>query len=491
MTLIPLKLPAGFKANGTDLENSNAWLDGSLVRWHGGSLRPVGGWTERVSSFGSNTIRGMHAWQDLTTNRWIAGGSYNELKVATSGGTIYDITPADLAAGDEISVLDSGYGSSLYGSGLYGYGSQSTTYAEATTWSIDNWGEYLVACSTEDGRLLEWQLNTAAKAAPLSNAPTGNLGLVVTEERFLFALGAGGNPRRVQWSDQENTALWTPAATNQAGDIELQTSGQIMQAIRARGQTLILTDVDAHVATYQGPPFVYSFQRVSGGCGAVSRMTAVAVDQGVFWMGQRGFFLFNGNSVQEIPCDVLDHVFTNMNENQKTQNWAFNNSQHGEIWWFYCSDGSTTIDKYVAYNHKENHWLIGDLARTAGVERGVFKEPILCDYSNVLHRHEFGLDYGGAPVFAETGPISLGNGDQTMHVTQLIPDENTQGEVTVTFKSRFYPNDTETSFGPYTPSNPTSVRFAGRQFRMRVNGVAEKDWRVGNMRVDAVPAGKR
>jgi hypothetical protein len=85
----------------------------------------------------------------------------------------------------------------------------------------------------------------------------------------------------------------------------------------------------------------------------------------------------------------------------------------------------------------------------------------------------------------------LGNGEQTMSIMQLIPDEKSQGEVSLKFKTRFYPNGTETTHGPYTPANPTGVRFSGRQFRMRIDGIAGEDWRVGNMRVDAFPAGKR
>jgi len=78
-----------------------------------------------------------------------------------------------------------------------------------------------------------------------------------------------------------------------------------------------------------------------------------------------------------------------------------------------------------------------------------------------------------------------------MQVTDLITDEQTQGDVNVTFKSRFYPNDTEYTHGPYTPSDPTSVRFSGRQFRMRVEGAKLGPWRVGNMRVDALAGGRR
>ena len=60
-----------------------------------------------------------------------------------------------------------------------------------------------------------------------------------------------------------------------------------MQGIRTRGQTLIITDVDAHTARYLGPPYVYGFERVGTSCGAISAKAAADIDMGVFWMGQR------------------------------------------------------------------------------------------------------------------------------------------------------------------------------------------------------------
>ena len=496
MTLIPLDIPAGFYRNGTDLEQAGRWRDGSLVRWRDNSLRPIGGWRERKTSFSTNPVRGMHTWEAQNGNAWLAGGSHSELKVMTGSGTLTDITPSDLATGREDAAANTGYGGGVYGLGYYGQPIQAnddSVLQEATTWSLDNWGEYLVACHYDDGRLLEWQLNTSLNAAPITNAPTDNLGLVVTEERFIFALGAGGNSRKVQWCDREDNTTWTPSSTNEAGDIELQTSGQIMQGIRTRGQTLIITDTDAHTARYLGPPYVYGFERVGTACGAISRKSASDVDIGVFWMGQRGFFRFDGNSVSEVACDVHDYVFGDFNVAQQSKVWSFANGQYGEIWWFYCSADSTEIDRYVAYDYKENHWLIGELSRTSGVQRGVFRYPFMAGHNadSDIYDHEVGYNFDSETTYAETGPISIGVGDQIARVTKLIPDEITQGDVDVTFKTRFYPNATETTHGPFTPANPTSVRFSGRQLRMRVEGQRSTQWKVGNMRIDANAGGRR
>ena len=602
MPLIPLKIPAGFYRTGTDLDASGRWRDGSLVRWRDGSLRPIGGWrlNENIASITTNAPRGMHTWESINGTRYVAAGSYNELFAVISGGTSYDIAPTDLATGSLDGGAGTGYGYGTYGVGTYGTPRPDTgNLSPATTWSLDNWGEYLLACSTSDGRILEWQLGASSKAAVVANAPTNNLGLIVTEERFVFALGASGNPRKVAFSDREDNTTWSPTATNEAGDIELQTSGQIETAIRTRGQTLILTDVDAHTARYIGPPYVYSFQRVGTSCGIISRRAAADVDMGVFWMGNGGFFRFDGNVVSEIPCAVHDYVFGDLNTSQKSKAWAFTNGQFGEIWWFYASGSSTEVDRYVAFDYKENHWLIGSLSRTSGASRGVFEYPMLMGSGGDMFDHEVGLSYtdtqtytvtvasvdGGnrfilngsnyptitlkrgytyifnqidssntnhpialrtsddtsytsgvtttgtagtdgkttfvvpsdAPaslkyyctvhgngmgnnitvtdadgVFAESGPFSMGSGDKIMQVTDLIPDEKTQGDVNIKFKSRFYPNATESTHGPYTPANPTAVRFSGRQIRMRVEGdTPYAAWRVGTMRIDAKAGGRR
>jgi len=608
MPLVPLKLQAGFYRNGTEFDASNRWRDGSLVRWRDGSLRPIGGWQEKKTGFSTNPIRGAHAWETNSNTAYFAGGSFDELKVMTGAGTVSDITPTSMTTGREDAALNLGYGGGFYGTGYYGTTRPSTgTYSEATSWSLDNWGEYLVGVHYDTGNLVEWQLNPSNVAAVIANSPSNNLGLVVTEERFIFALGAGGNPRKVQWCDKEDNTLWTPAATNEAGDIELQTAGQIMQGIKTRGQTLIITDLDAHSAKYIGTPYVYGFDRVGTACGAVSRMSAVDTDMGAFWMGQRGFFRFDGNTVKELPCEVHDYIFDDLNTNQQSKIWAFSNTEFSEIWWFYPSGNSTEIDRYVAYDLLENHWLIGNLSRTGGTPRGVFRQPYLLgeasetitynvtvandggnkyyissysgsaptislkvgntyifdqsDASNSNHpfrfsttsngthgggseyttgvtvvgtpgttgaytqitvasgaptlyfyctnhsgmggtanivtdpvtvySHESGLNYDGGSVFCETGPISIGAGDQIAKVTSVITDEITQGDVNLKFKTRFHPNDTETTHGPFNPSNPTSVRFSGRQMRMRVEGDQLARWRVGTMRLETKAGGRR
>ena len=491
--LIPLEIPPGVYKNGTDFESSNRWLDSNLVRWHDGSLRPVGGWDTRKANAAASVPRGMHSWVDNSNGSALAIGTHNKLLYLNASSTVTDITPSSgFTSGDVNATLNVAFGGGFWNTGFYGITRPSSgTYQEATTWALDNFGQNLIACSSKDGKLWQWTLNVNNNAVVLANAPVGNLSMVVTEERFIFALGAGGNPRKVQWCDREANTVWSPAATNEAGDFELVTNGQIMCGLRMRGRTLILTDTDAHVATYSGAPFVYGFERVGTACGVASRKAAVAIDQGAFWLGANGFFVFDGSVATELQCDVHDLVFNNISNSQISKAFAVHNSQHSEIWWFYTSENSTENDRYVTYDYKENHWAVGELDRTAGVDSGIFDFPIWADAGGDLYNHEYGLDHDSHKPYAETGSISLGNGDQIMRVTKLIPDELTQGDVKVTFKTRFHPNDTETVHGSFTMSNPTAVRFSGRQLRYRVEGDKLTNWRSGIMRIEATPGGGR
>ena len=490
---IPIKLPPGIYRNGTEYQSAGRWYDANLVRWYENTLRPMGGWRKRASGQMTGLCRGFITWRDNTANRWIAAGTHTKLYAMNEAGTLKEITPTGFTAGIADALSTTGYGYSTYGTLAYGTARPDTgLITPATTWSMDTWGEYLIACSNADGKLYQWQLGftTPTIAAVITNAPTSNKAVLVTAERIMFALGAGGNPRKVQWSDQEDNTVWTPATTNQAGDYELATPGTLLAGKRVKGVNLLFTDVDVHTASYVGAPFVYGFEKAGSGCGLISAQSVAAIDTAAIWMSKAGFWIYDGY-VKPLPSDVSDYVFGNMNFNQASKVYAVHNSKFGEIWWYYPSSSSNENDSYVTFNYRENSWNIGILARTAGTDAGVFVNPLMVSSDGYIYEHEVGFSYDGASVYAESGPVQLGNGDNIMSVRQVVPDEQTLGEAVVSFKTRNYPTGTQSTFGPYTAANPTDVRFAARQVNMKVTGAVLADWRVGIFRLDAVPSGKR
>jgi hypothetical protein len=492
---LDLQIPPGVRANGTSRESRGFYRDASLVRWNP-TLQPVKGWQQHSSSTFTGSCRTILPWKDNTNTRWIGLLTHSGVYVMTAGGAVSDITPVGFTAGRSSATTGSGYGTGLYGSGLYGTPRTDTGNVNpATVQTADLWNDRLVFCSEEDGDLYQWNLNTAVVAATISGAPTGCAATAVTPEGFQLALKF----RTVYWSDQGDNTSWTASATNQAGDLDLITRGTLMCAKKVRGKTLLFTNVDVWEMEYQGLPSVYGIRQAGDDCGPLSKGCIVARDTQAYWMGKGGFFGFNG-FVDQLPCDVLDKVFSDFNDQQASKVTGWHNAEYGEVWWHYPSAGSQENDRYVFWSYRMTQqlgvpvWGVGALARTAGAGGGVFTYPLLAGTDGKVYDHEQGTSYGGTNPYARTAPLELGAGDQRYLIRGVIPDEKTQGQAQLTFYGREFPNTTETAF-PALPITgaPVDCTVSARQFEMLIEftDFSTADPRVGINRLDVVPQGKR
>lgn len=502
---MPLELPPGVFANGTNQQAQGRWRDSSLVRWASGTLGPVGGW--RTWTNLTNKVTGIPrsgiAWTDNSGNRWVAAGSASNLYIYDDSAEIYDITPSSgFTPGSADADATTGYGEWIYGWSTYGDERPDTGIrVPATMWKLSTWGEDLIA-STQfdggDGNLWYWDSSagTGTKAALISNAPTKNLSHVVTGERFLVAIGADEDRTKVQWSDQEQYNTWTPASTNQAGSLVLGTDGDLLTGVTVRGQTLILGTQDVFTMTYIGAPFIFGFEKVGVDCGVVSQNAVVVADGVAYWMGERGFFTFDGYVRSLLPCDVIDFIQDNVETVQISKSIAWANAEFAEIWWVFPDQDTEECSLAVSYNYREKHWATHSFPRTAVCGRAPFANPLLWSSNGQPYEHEVGTAYplipsGDADLYAESGPIQLMDGDRLLSCTSLIPDENTLASTNVTFYGRMYPTDSDTVLGPYTLEAPTDVRFTQRSVRLRVTGATATNWRWGIPRLEVTPGGRR
>lgn len=499
MPFVELEIPPGVYANGTARQARGRWRLSNLVRWpNGPDLQPVGGWRLKKDDPGSVVAgkpRAITAWRDNSGVRWIAIGTNDAasgkgLFVMNEAGTLSDITPVGFVAGLADAALGGGYGGGVYGAPPeYGLPRlDGSNILPASVWTLDTWGQHLVGACEGDGKIYEWALDPAVKAAVVSGAPTDCRALVVTAENFIFAL----RDRNVTWCDQADSTTWTPAATNQAGDLDLQTPGRLMCGRRVRGATLVFSDVDVWAATYLGGVAVYGFQRVGADCGVVSKGCAVSLDGRAVWMGRGAFFAYDGGAVEALPCEVADHVFQDLNAEQVSKVSAWHNADHGEVWWHYPSEGSFENDRYVAWSYRTGKWAVGELARTCGTSAGVFQNPLLVAPDGRVFEHEVGWAWDGAVPYARSAPLELGSGDRVMTVSAVVGDERTRGEAQVRFYARAFPNEVEAEVGPAALTTaPADVRFTARQVETRVDFAAGADSRVGVLRLDVRAAGRR
>ena len=505
---LPLSFEPGLWRNGTVYQARGRWYDANLMRWANGGLGPIGGWRPWGESTTAVTgvPRTALVWMDNSNNRWLAAGTAANLYVYDSSATRYDITPSPFTAGNTDADPNTGYGDWLYGKSTYGDERPDIGIpVPATIWALDTWGEDLVGCTPDDGKLYLWDtsVGTGTVAAQLANSPIYCISTLVTPERIQMAFGgvasggseANADRRKIFWSDIENNTIWAATSTNAAGDHTLNTTGDLLGGIKVRGQILIFTTDDVHTASYVGQPYIYQFNQVGNQCGRVCANAGAVAINTAYWMGRsaQGFFSYDGY-MRSIPCDVEDYVISQINNGQASKVQAWHNTLYTEIVWFYPS--GTEIDSYVAYNYVEDHWSVGTLARTATTSRGIFNFPIMFDSSGNPYEHEVGGTYqdtGDDAIvpYVESGPIELGNGNRTMSATGLIPDVTALGDITTSFYTRMYPTDSDTEHGPFTMTQPTSVRFTGRTVRMRCTSDSANAWKVGVPRLKMQAGGKR
>ena len=414
----------------------------------------------------------------------------------------------------------------------FGWGMQATTTIPGenlSNWTHDNFGEDLLI-NVRNGGIYYWDRTsgTSARAVELSSlsgsvsAPSVAKQIMVSDQdRHIIAFGCDSeanpgtqDPLLIRFGSQESLIAWQSLATNTAGELRLSTGSEIVVAVHTKQQILIYTDVSLHGMQFLGPPFTFGLTEISRNVTIASPNAAVAVNDFVFWMGSKEFYVYSG-TVARLPCTVLDYVFSDFNRDQIGKVTAGHNSSYGEVWWFYPSGSATENDRYVIYNYQEKVWYFGNLARTAWVDRGINQYPIAASTDNKLYYHEFGQDDGSTnPASAisaniESSQIDIGDGDKFTFIRRLIPDvtfrdsTNETPRANLVVKTRNFPGVTFSETSSDTVSQSASspielfteqvhLRLRGRSFAFRIESdVTGVMWRLGTPRLDIRPDGRR
>ena len=401
--------------------------------------------------------------------------------------------------------------------------------ANLTNWTHDNFGED-VLINVKNGGIYYWDRTsgTSSRAVELNTlsgstlAPTIAKQIMVSDQdRHVIAFGCDGeasigtqDPLLIRFGSQESLTAWQSLATNTAGELRISTGSEIVVAIQTKQQILVYTDVSLHGMQFLGPPFTFGLNEISRNITIASPNAAVAVNDFVFWMGSKEFYVYGG-TVQRLPCTVLDYVFSDFNRDQIGKVTAGHNSSYGEVWWFYPSKNSATNDRYVIYNYQEKVWYFGNLTRTAWVDRGINQYPIAAHTDNKLYYHEFGQDDGSTnPPSAisaniESSQIDIGDGEKFSFIRRMIPDvtfrdsTNETPRVNMVVKTRNFPgvtfNETNTNTVTQSVSTPVEqfteqihLRARGRSFAFRIESdVTGVMWRLGTPRLDVRQDGRR
>lgn len=476
-----------------------------------------------VADVSAITINGVYT---PTTVNAAAGDSGN------GGGSI--VAAYQVSTGLNSAIFGTGWGAGTWGRNTWGSAASLTLTDVLRIWTHDNFGEDLLI-NVRNADIYFWDasetnalstratsLATRAAALGLTGAPTVATKVLVSDiDRHILAFGTDSigdvgvqDPLLIRFSDQQNAFDWTPTVDNSAGDLRLGSGSKIETAVETRQQILVFTDVSLYAMQFVGAPFTFGISMISENTTIRGPLAVVAVDDSVYWMGKNEFYVYNGG-VQKLPCTVRDYVFSDFNENQAEKCFASLNSAFSEVWWYYPSAASTEIDKYVVYNYVQNIWYVGNLNRTAWIDRGVYNLPIAASTDHYLYNHETGSDDGSTSpaqaitAYIESSQFDIGEGDQFSFVRRVIPDLTFRNStaaapvVNMTLQSRNFPggNYTNTDTSPVVRSalvpveqftQDANIRLRGRSMSLKVDssttGVA---WRLGAPRVEIRPDGRR
>ena len=459
------------------------------------------------------------------------------VSVATGGGTVY--AQYQIPVGSEIQVPTEGWGIGEWGMGTWGIGDPLS--ANIRLWTASNFGENLIY-APRGGALYYWQpiadgLTNRGKAvqtlAGASNVPlTVNTFIVSDASRFVLAFGTNDiystvfDPMLIRWSDQESVTEWTPAITNQAGSVRLSHGSTIVSVLQSRQEILVWTDSTLYSLQYLGPPFIWSTQLLGDNV-SIAGPNAAALASGVtYWMGVDKFYKYDG-TVKTLRCDLRQFIYSDINISQFSQVFASTNEGFNEVWFFYCSADSFTVDRYVIYNYAEDIWYYGTMARSAWLDTGLREYPLAATYANNIVNHELGV-YDGMlvtplPIEATitTSQFDIGDGHNFAFAWRLLPDLTFRGSTDGTTPSltmQLLPLKNSGS-GYYNPKSVGGVNFdaeeavtatqsypidldtyngqiyirvRGRQMAMRISSnQIGTQWQLGSPRIDLRPDGRR
>jgi hypothetical protein len=482
-----------------------------------------------VEISGATAVGGVTLSGEYTIQTVISSTSYTITAASSGSGGPGGGTPTLaylLPIGPVNAMLGSGWGAGTWGAGTWG--TPRTTGGTNTLpriWTLDNFGEYLIACP-RGGSIYEWQpaTGTSTRASLISNnAPaTVNAIAVSNGAEQIFAFGsipAGGgafDPMLVSWCNSGDPTTWLASATNNAGNFHLTDGSQIMAGLRASQQIIIWTDTALWSAQFIAGELIYSFQQLGTNCGLIGPQAAGVTNIGAYWMSPLNFMVYNGTA-QVIDCPIRDLVYGNLNLQQVSKITCGVNSQFNEVRWDFPSAASEENDSFVIFNYADSTWSFSSnllsngliVARTAWSDVGVFGTPVAFDANGGAWNHEVGYAANGAalPFFLQSGEIDIAEGQQMMFCDLMLPDQKMTtsgspdgppaGAVNYTIFAQRYSADGQMApaQAPYmaTPATETiPFRVRGRQLAFLVANpnIVGLFWRLGAIRIRVAPDGR-
>jgi len=500
---IALDVPPGLVSDDTTFSSTGRYEDAANMRFWRGRPQTIGGWDAVTAGAAAGKCRGLISWADTAGNVTLGLGTHSKLYVY-QGGTLADITPAGLSAGNEDGVSGPGFGADSYGTGTYG-SPRSNYYPR--TWALDTYGQTLIA-NPRLGNIYQWTNNTAAVAARVLNSPASVTYALVMFTRQIMALGCNEevsgtfNPMCIRFSDIETITTWTTTSPNNAGEVILEGGVRIVAGRRFGSGVAVWTDNSVYFGQYTGDTSdPWRFDRIEENSGLIGPNAVAVVGQTAYWIApDKQFRVWPlGGTPEIITCPIRSDFADNLAEAQGDKIYAASVSSFGEVWWHYPdSRDGVENSRSLFVSTVDGSWSRGNFGRTAAIDAGVIGYPIMVSASGQIFYHELGGTANGAALdwSIKTADQYIQDGGEQFMIRSIYPDfEDQVGAVSLTVHTRKYPQATAKTHGPFVLAEgrgKKDFRSTGAVFALKFSGNSNPSYvRMGKPIFDAAPRGTR
>lgn len=436
--------------------------------------------------------------------------------------------------GLDTSATGNGWGTGPWGSYGWGEGSDiSVPTDQLRLWSQDNYGEDLLF-NPRDGAVYFKDMSViAGRGVDIADLPGANNPplmarqvLVSDNDRHVIVFGT--NPigsvfqdrLLARWATSESLTEWFPDTTNTAGELQFDGGSEFIRAVETTTEMLVFTDATLHSMRFVGPPFTFGQTRIASNVQLIGPNAVVTTGAITAWMAN-GLFQWYDGVVRDMPCDIRTYVFSILNQAQTEKIFAGVNRTFKEIIWLMPVNGSQENNFYVICNYENPSdllWYYGSfnsMGRTTWLDAWFESTPLAGATDGYLYAHELGAtDQSVQPAailnsYLKSSVFELGNGENFMLVSRMIPDVSFEGStattpsIDMTFAQRDYPGSAFVE-GPDDPVT-RSVSMPIEQFTPKVDkrfrtrstqiGIASTvtgtAWSLGVPRLYAAPDGQR
>ena len=508
-------LDAGDGGLASDLDGMDAsdklWTGGANVRFENGYLKPFEGHSALYDP-PSVVPYGIFPLRTVSQNLWAYMGLAKAYAV-NNAGTHSDITRA---AGDYTATAN-------------------------TKWTGGALTSYLIFNNVNDAPQ-SWNGDTSSDAILLANwTSTTRCAAIRPLRNYLVAVNITKNgtpyPVLVKWSHAADPGAlptsWDETdPTKDAGEQDLSDCNGALVDVMPLGDLGIIYASDSyHSMQYIGGTYIWRFQKLFGGVGALSQNCAIEYPGGHCVLTSGDVITHSGGAPQSIiNARMRSNLFGAIDSTNYGRSFVAHNELRSEIWVCIPETGMAACTKAYVWNYAQNSWSIRDLPNATAANLGpvvsaaastwetaegtwaddtgtwteanissIKRRLVLTTTGTKLYLIDDGTTYdGSAPtMYVERTGLDLGDPSAIKFVKSVRPHiDAAQGTVVNVRMGGSMTADGQVAWSdpiPYTVGSSIGAygRVSGRFIGVKMESVAGASWRCRKLGIEYVASGQR